>query len=198
MKTFCLVWILTACQLFAGQLNAQEVDLAKSRVYVKVGVSGRGHAHGVEGRLKAGKLMLGAAEHAGSLVFDMTTFTADTSQARQYVGLSGNPGSAGKVTSTLRSAEVLGVHQYPTAKFSIVSAVETEPGRYLLKGEFSLHGVKRALSVAVTSKQQQGQTQVTGKFKIKQTDYGITPYSRVWGRFGVADTLEIWGDVWLK
>ena len=198
MKVSYVVWVLAACLLLSSHLYAQDIDKLQSRVYIKVGVSGRGHAHGVEGRLQSGKLALGAKQDAGELVFDMGTFTADTRKARQYVGLSGNSGSASKVTSTLRSAEVLDVRQYPTARFNVASAVETRPGHYLLKGEFSLHGVTRPLAIPVTTKVQATGTQVTGKFNLKQTDYGITPYSRVWGRFGVADTLEVWGDMWLK
>ena len=36
-----------------------------------------------------------------------------------------------------------------------------------------------------------------GKFTILQTDFGITPYSKAFGTIGVADSLTIWGDLWI-
>src|SRR5262249_16969897 len=61
------------------------VDYEPSRIYVKVGTATRlGHEHGVEGNLKSGKLTLGGD---GEFVFDMASFTADTSLARKRVGL---------------------------------------------------------------------------------------------------------------
>jgi len=34
-------------------------------------------------------------------------------------------------------------------------------------------------------------------FKIRQTDYGIKPFSRVLGAVGVKDELLISGDLWI-
>jgi hypothetical protein len=63
-----------------------DIDLTTSRVYVFVGKKGLGHDHAVSGLLQAGRVVLGAAEQAGTLVFDMRSFTADTAEARQGVG----------------------------------------------------------------------------------------------------------------
>src|SRR5438067_1391208 len=69
----------------APQAATYEVDVSASRVYVKVGIATRlGHEHGVEGNLKSGKLTPGGE---GELIFDMTSFMADTAEARKRVGL---------------------------------------------------------------------------------------------------------------
>src|SRR4051812_31137503 len=62
--------------------NALAVDRSASRVYIKVGAEGYGHVHGVEGRLASGEITPGGA---GELVFDMTSFSADTPTARSYL-----------------------------------------------------------------------------------------------------------------
>src|SRR5205823_94917 len=62
-----------------------EVDSKSSRIYVKVGTATRlGHEHGVQGSLKSGKLSLGGG---GEFIFDMASFIADTTEARERVGL---------------------------------------------------------------------------------------------------------------
>src|SRR5947209_2780208 len=55
-----------------------EVDTQTSRVYVRVDPEGGGHAHGIMGRLVSGTVVFGAAEKAGELVFDMTSFDPDS------------------------------------------------------------------------------------------------------------------------
>ena len=70
-------------------LAAGDVDTSISRVYVHVDKTGFGHEHGVASFLKSGHLNLGASQNAGELVFDMTSFNADTDEARRYVGLEG-------------------------------------------------------------------------------------------------------------
>ena len=43
-----------------------------------------------------------------------------------------------------------------------------------------------------------GRIRVLGSFTIKQTDFGIKPYSKAFGTIGVADELTIYGDVILN
>ena len=37
-----------------------------------------------------------------------------------------------------------------------------------------------------------------GQFSVRQTQFGITPYSKAFGAVGVADELKIWGDLWVS
>ena len=135
---------LTAVLLLSGQPPSQgqqsvgvncQVDASSSRVYARVDAASRlGHVHGVEGRLASGTISLTAG---GELVFDMTSFQADTAQARQYVGLDAKvPSEAHKVTSNMLGADVLDVSRYPRAVYSITSIrpvdgqAAGQPGRY--------------------------------------------------------------------
>jgi polyisoprenoid-binding protein YceI len=184
--------------------GGSEVDLQLSRVYIRVGKTGLGHEHGVEGRLASGNIQLEATQDAGELVFDMPTFTADTRTARTRVGLTGETDAAtqNKVNSNMRGPDVLDVTKYPQAVFRIRSAklrTAPTPGKaptYDLDGQFTLHGVARPLRVAVAVTSAEGRTRLHGRFTILQSDYGITPYSAALGAVGVADKLDIWGDLW--
>jgi polyisoprenoid-binding protein YceI len=182
-----------------------DVNLQVSRIYTFVDKTGFGHQHGVEGRLRSGSLSVGAAQSAGSLVFDMTSFEADTEAARRYLGMSGSTDAStrSKVTKNMKSRDVLDVAQFPTATFTIESATATgkssRKGRpvYELTGRFELHGRTQRIRIPVEVEQARGWLHVQGQFSIRQSSFGIEPYTAALGAIGVADTLEIHGDLWV-
>jgi polyisoprenoid-binding protein YceI len=182
---------------------AGDIDLGRSRVYIHVDKTGFGHEHGVVGLLKSGVVHLGATERAGRMVFDITSFVADTKEARAYVGLAGETAAstARQVTQNMLSADVLDAARFPTATFEIDSAAAMklnragEPPRYELVGKLTLHGVTKALRFVVEAHPGQDHVRLRGAFSILQTSHGITPYSKALGAVGVADKLQIYGDV---
>jgi polyisoprenoid-binding protein YceI len=186
---------------------AYEVDVEASRIYVKVGTTTRlGHAHGVEGKLKSGKLTFGGE---GELVFDMASFTADTADARKRLGLEDKKVTeteAKTVTETMRGERVLDVDKYPTATFQIASVTPLDkqpagrPGDYELEGRFTLHGVERKLHLKakLEATDKPGALRLTGTFTVRQTDHGIKPVSAVGGLAKVVDELEIAAELSLR
>lgn len=185
--------------------DGDNVDLQKSRSYIFVGKTGLGHEHGVEGKLASGRVNLGANSDAGQLVFDMKSFDADTSAARRYVRLAGvtDASTRQQVNANMKGPAVLDVRRYPTATFRIDSARELrEKSRggevqYELAGEFTLHGVKRPLRLTVEAITEGSVTRLRGSFQIRQTQFGITPFSKAFGAIGVTDQLRIYGDIYL-
>ncbi len=177
------------------------VELSRSRVYVHVYKSTRlGHEHGVVGRLKSGRLLLDRDDDAGEIVFDITTFTADTDEARRAIGLAGSSDADTRrqVTQNMLGPDVLDARRYPTAIFTVKSAKPTGKNDrgghpiYELIGEFTLHGVRRPIRVNATSEpQRDGKLLVRGAMSIRQTQFGITPFSKDFGAIGVADQLTI-------
>ncbi len=180
-----------------------DVDVNRSRVYTFVGKTGFGHEHGVTGRLKSGSIRLGADRDAGQLVFDLTSFSADTSEARRYVGLEGETDASTQeqVTANMLGAYVLDTEHYPTATFLIKSALPLRENRregvkrYQLEGQFTLHGVTRPLRIFAEARAESGAIRLRGAFALLQTDYGIKPFSKALGAVGVTDKLKIYGDI---
>ncbi|MBX9653715.1 YceI family protein, partial [bacterium] len=189
------------CSTFAEDFF---VDLEKSRVFIRVDSVGVGHQHGIEGKLKESELDLSGH---GRLVFDMTSFTADTERARSHVGVKGKISDSDKkqTNANMLSAQVLDVAQFPTATFEVKSLVamkkegQKEPTEFQISGEFTLHGVKRPLTFATKIEPITVDASIikkmSGSFLIKQTDYGIKPYSAFGGLSKVKDELKIWGDL---
>lgn len=186
-----------------AQLTTGEIDTKTSRVYTYVGKTGLGHEHAVIGEIKAGSLNLGARNNAGKIVFDMTTWKADTPEARKYIGLKGTTSASTQrdVNANMLGSSVLDVRKYPTATFEITSAVPVKENAptgksfYQLDGKFTLHGVTRNLRLIAEVTEKNHQNHLRTSFAIKQTHFGITPYSKAFGAVGVTDELKIYGDI---
>lgn len=190
----------------ASELRPGDVDPETSRVYVWIGKRRLGHEHGVEGRVKEGRLKLNAREDAGEIVFDMKSFSADTAEARKYVGLEGttDQDEQADVTKTMLGKSVLNVDDHPTATFAIgrapllVEKTDDGDSQYLLEGEFTLCGETQALKVvAAAVEEKDGQVRLRGNFTIKQSDFGIKPYRAFGGIVAVTDEIRIYGDLWI-
>jgi polyisoprenoid-binding protein YceI len=181
------------------------VDVARSRIYVFVGKTGAGHEHAVEGVLSKGELDL-KQQNAGSLTFDLKSLSADTAAARKVLRLAGETDAStrGQVTANMLSATVLDTAKFPTAEFQVqkvqvLPADPKQPGdRYQLDGELTLHGVKRPVRLNVGTDPVDGLTRMRGTLELKQTHFGIRPYTKLFGAVGVTDELRVYGEIWIR
>lgn len=182
-----------------------EIHLQSSRVYIHVGKTGLGHEHAIEGRLSSGELHLTDAAPSGELVFDMTSFSAETDAARRYIGLPGVTPQATRdgVNGNMLGPQVLNVRKYPTAKLEVTAVTPlSEASRrglpqYKIEGRFTLHGTTRAIAFTADAESKDGWTHLRGGFAMLQSDFGITPFAMAFGTIGVTDKLTIWGDLWI-
>jgi len=91
--------------------------------------------------------------------------------------------------------DILEAQKYPNITFkSTAVSVKVNPGGVYtgtLKGNLSLHGVTRAVSVPISGKISPTQITTKGAFTIKQTDYGITLISIMGGMLSAADPVTI-------
>lgn len=188
------------------QYSVGDVHRSSSRVYVHVfKKTALGHEHAVEGNIQQGRIHLGSKQDAGELFFDMRSFDADTDAARQYLGMEGSTDASTRqqVNDNMRGTDVLDVAKYPTAVFKIDSAQALKEKsrrglvQYQLSGQFTLHGTTRPLAVVAQADEQNGWTHLRGSFRIEQTDYGMTPFSKAFGVIGVANPLVIHADLWV-
>ncbi|MCA9118945.1 MAG: YceI family protein [Planctomycetaceae bacterium] len=182
-----------------------DVYLDSSRVFIHVYKTGLGHEHGVVGTLKQGRILLDAQRGGGELVFDMQSFDADSDQARRYFGLTGSTDASTRqqVNANMHSSSILDSPNHPTAVFRISSISKlAQPSRrnlpqYRLDGEFTLRGTTNPIQVIADVDEKDHWVHLRGGFSILQTNYGITPFTKAFGAVGVADRLEIWGDLWI-
>ncbi len=193
----------------APKYQSGDVELEHSRVYIFVGKVGLGHEHAVIGKLQSGKLSLASrppeGQFWGKIVFDMTSFDADTPDARKFLKLEGTTDESTRkqVNDNMRGKDVLDVRKYPTAEFSItdVSMTGNKSKRGLpeivLKGNFTLHGATKPIEVKGEVEDVNGWRRIRGAFAIRQSEYGIKPFTKMLGAIGVTDVLEIYGDIFV-
>lgn len=192
------------------KVSSGDLELKVSRVYIRVDKKNAlGHAHAVIGKLKSGQLRLRAADdpmiEPGTLVFDMTSFDADSKEARDYLGMEDpiDDNTRKQVNANMLGKDVLDVRSHPTATFAAKKIAKlTEKSsrgmpQYEITGEFSLHGVTKPASFTADVEETKGWLRLRGAFAILQTQFGIKPYTKAFGAVGVADKLEIHGDLFV-
>ncbi len=197
-----------SAQETASSVTSGDVELSLSRVYIKVGKVGLGHEHAASGKLKSGRLHLDQPDASGSfgtLVFDMTTFEADSDAARAYIGLAGktDDDTRKKVNENMLGKEVLDVARFPIATFDAKRVIKLEEKskrglpKFKFEGDFTLHGVAKPIEFTADVEEVKGWQHLRGGFAISQSDFGMKPYSTMLGAVGVADRLSIYGDLFV-
>lgn len=87
--------------------------------------------------------------------------------------------------------KALDSQHYPDAVFRSASFTATENGG-VFDGTLTLHGADRPLRLAVT---RTGDGRLRARATVRQTEYGIKPYSAFLGALKLRDAVEIDADV---
>lgn len=99
--------------------------------------------------------------------------------------------------------EVLESAKHPKITFKSVSVSDLKPAgaesySFTLNGDLTLHGVTKRIAIPVTAKINAQQLRAGGKYTLKQTDFGIKPYSAVGGAVKVKNEVVINFDIVAK
>jgi polyisoprenoid-binding protein YceI len=87
--------------------------------------------------------------------------------------------------------DVLNSIQFPEIRFESTHAEQEDGGSIRVDGQLSLHGVTKHVSILA----QVENGRYTGRFALKQRDFGITPVSIAGGTVKVKDELTIEFDI---
>ncbi len=172
------------------------IDVGRSRATIEVGKSGvlsfaAGHKHEVVASGIAGAITVDTADPARS-----TGRVTIEASALKVSGKGEPADDVPKVQATMVGPQVMDVEHYPTITFVIMSIAINQEGRLdgMVTGRLTLRDVTRSITVPVAARLE-GQTLIaTGRFALKQTDYGIKPVS-VGGVVSVKDTVNISFDI---
>ncbi len=92
-----------------------------------------------------------------------------------------------KVQKTMEGPEVLDCTRFAEIRFQSTSVEKAGADQWTVRGNLSLHGQSRPVSVAV--KRQGGRYR--GSARVKQRDFGMTPVSVAGGTVKVKDEVKI-------
>jgi polyisoprenoid-binding protein YceI len=170
------------------------IDPAQSTATIAVGKAGvfsfaAGHSHEVEARTVGGRVTVDVDDPARS-----TVHIVIEAAGLQVTGRGESADDVPKVQATMTGAQVLDVRRYPTITFTSTNiAVKTQTGPAIdavVTGDLAIRGTTRSISVPITARIEGQTLSATGRFPVRQTEFGIKPVS-VGGVVSVKDVLEI-------
>jgi polyisoprenoid-binding protein YceI len=192
MACLTIAWaVSTAAQTPASDTVVYRLASA-SRFEVQTGKAGAfafaGHSHVVRARTFTGSVRYNSRDPSASR-FEITIATADLE-----VLTPSDPDEIRQVTEAMRT-EVLHVDAYPEIRFT-VTRVDFTPTVATLDGQLTLVGQTRPVRVTATIQVRPDTLRARGSFTVKQTDFGIKPYSGgPGGTVKVADRVTFNFDV---
>lgn len=96
-----------------------------------------------------------------------------------------------EIQHTMQSATVLGVEEFPEISYQSTAVTSRGEGHWEVRGDLSLHGKKRPVTVNVSLES----GHYRGSASIKQSDFGIEPIRLAGGTVKVKDELKIEFDI---
>ncbi len=182
------VLLSLAPRLRAAADSAKTMDLEKSviRVHVfKTGLfSAFGHEHEISAPVQEGTI----SEEEPAV--DLTVATDDLRVKDQDV----SDKDRDEIQKTMLGPEVLDSQRYPKILFHSNRVEQTQPGKWLVRGDLTLHGETHEVSLPVELRD----GHYVGSVRIRQKDFGITPVSVAGGSVKVKNEVRLDFDIVAK
>jgi len=174
----------------ADSAAALRVDPHRSLIAVTVRRGGAfarfGHDHVIAVRMLEGRVL--PAEQRADLHFRLDQMTVDEAELRTIAGLSPQP-DTDAIDGTRHNMlfKVLDAEHFPEVQLHAERPADKGP----LRVSITLHGVTRQFALPAAISEHKGVMTVSGSTTLKQTDFGLVPYSIMAGALAVQDQLEL-------
>jgi polyisoprenoid-binding protein YceI len=152
-----------------------------------------GHNHVVASHTVTGfaRLTRDAAIGQADLYVALDSLTVDEAPLRAQAGFDTQLSESDIAgTHSHMLVKVLETKQFPYVTLH-VARLETNVNGQVLVVALNLHGVTQTLRVPVQLRYDERELRVSGKFSLRQTDFGITPFSVLGGLFQVQDEVDL-------
>lgn len=151
-------------------------------------LSGLAHDHNIGVKVFSGEINItGAGFDTGALQLE--------AQTESLVILDNvSEKDRAEITKNMRTA-VLDTAKYPKVVFRSTSLTgfsqKDNSASFTLNGDLTLHGVTKRIALPVTLTLTGQTLRATGQYTLRQTDFGITPYSAALGTIKVKNEVVI-------
>ncbi|HEV7815658.1 MAG TPA: YceI family protein [Janthinobacterium sp.] len=174
----------------AGGAPILRLDPQRSLITVIVHRGGAlarlGHDHAVASRTVEG--FVAPEQGRADFHFRLDQMTVDEAGLRQEAGFDTQPSEAAIAgTRTNMLTRVLDAERFPLVLVHAERAAAEGP----LSVTITLHGVARTLQIPVRIDTLQGRMSVSGAVSLKQSDFGIVPFSVMAGALAVEDRMDL-------
>jgi len=163
---------------------------------LKAGIASRfAHEHVIVARAVAGRISLDP-ERPGTTSVSLTLFVdgldADPPEVRAAYGLPPiGEKDRRKIAETMRSGDQLDLAHHRVIRFRSTRVTQVAGGRFRVDGELTLRGVTRPLALVVDARLEGRRLRATAHTALRQSDFGLRPYSALLGAVRVRDEVEL-------
>jgi polyisoprenoid-binding protein YceI len=129
-----------------------------------------------------------------TITIPASALVIDSPEARKVAGLGSgpNPDDVRTIQEKMLGPEVLDVRQYPSIQFRSMSVAPKGSDELLLTGQIQIRGRSQEVQVPVRfTRVGNNGIEFSGRFTIKQTDFGIQPTSGGLGTVKVKDEVQV-------
>lgn len=189
-----------AAEARAGK-SVFRLDPAQSKVWIIVDKAGAlatfGHRHVIEvGHLEGFASVARGSGTRANVRFPVASLEVDRPAALERFGIHEKLSDADRAGTRehMLGPRVLDAKHYPWVDLQIKVA-DTRTSSRPLKAILHLHGKKNSLNLTASLSHPAQTWTVKGRFSIRQSHYGITPYSVMLGALRVKDKIEIRYDL---
>ena len=156
------------------------------------------HDHAIQAVGWSGKAKWDSEDYSTcniSISVPVNNLQVDNPNIRELAGIEGTISESMRkdVKKHMVSDVQLDADKYPMITFQSTSC-EGAGSSMILNGNFTMHGTTNAISIPVTISDTDGLS-LKGSFPVKATDYGIEPYSAMFGAVGNKDEMKITFDL---
>ncbi|HKC85124.1 MAG TPA: YceI family protein [Blastocatellia bacterium] len=193
IRIFSLL-LLTVFAIGQSRSRTYTIVPSESSFWVFVGKSGffsaLAHNHEIGVKSFSGRVVVPAAgAGAGSLEMEVDA------PSLEVLDKEPSEEDKKKIFNSMHN-EVLESAKYQKITFKSVSVSDVKQAgsdaySFVVNGDLSLHGVMKRIAVPVAATVTPQQLRATGKYTLKQTDYGIRPYSAAGGTIKVKDEVVV-------
>ena len=183
---------------------AHRIDAAASGIAIEVYRGGplasMGHNHVITATEISGHVYLAPvlAQSAFDLEVPISSLVVDDPDARRAAGEGFPPDLPAEARQATRrnmlGVEVLAADDHPTVRLRSV-AISGDRPQLRVTAAMTLRGVTREIEVPVDVQSIGGPLRLSGAFALRQSDYGITPFSVALGALTVRDEVRIRFDL---
>ena len=170
--------------------NVWNLDESAGELLVKTGVSGRAARMGHRLTIAMDSWRAEVTWAAGEPTeVDLTT---EVDSLRVVRGDGGVKGLSGPEKTIVRSnaMKALEVERFPQIRFRANDIAQTGDG-YRLTGTLQIHGTTRERTVDVRVEDLDDGWRISGDAEVRQTEFGVKPYSILMGSVKIADTVTV-------
>lgn len=166
------------------------IDASDGELLIRTGVAGRASQMGHRLTIAMSRWAVAVAWAGGEPVSAEVIVEVDSLEVLRGEG--GVTGLSGPEKALVRSNALksLAANRYPEIRFA-ADSIDAADGGYRLTGKLHIHGKSRMHVIDLRTEDLGDAWRMSAESTVRQTDFGVKPYSLLMGSVKVADAVSV-------